>query len=45
MSITQERITQEDIQEAEQKEMDINVIMRLVDLMFLFKDETKDIPS
>ena len=34
-----------DIQEAERIEMDVQTIMRLVDLIFLCKDEHIDIPS
>lgn len=34
-----------DIQEAERIEMDVQTIMRLVDLIFLCKDDHKDIPS
>lgn len=34
-----------DIQEAEKKEMDVSTIMRLIDLIFLCRDEKKDIPS
>lgn len=44
-SVTQKSIRPEDIQEAEKLEMDIQTLMRLVDLIFLCKDETKDIPS
>lgn len=38
-------ITKEDIQEAEKLEMDVGTIMRLIDLIFLCRDEKKDIPS
>lgn len=38
-------ITDEDIRDAERLEQDIQTIMRLVDLIFLFRDEHKDIPS
>ena len=38
-------ITKEDIQDAEKLEMDAGTIMRLIDLIFLCRDETKDIPS
>ena len=38
-------ITKEDIQEAEKLELDVQTIMRLIDLIFLCKDEHKDIPS
>ena len=38
-------ITKEDIQEAEKLELDVQTIMRLVDLIFLCKDEHQDIPS
>ncbi len=34
-----------DIQEAERIEMDVQTIMRLIDLIFLCKDEHIDIPS
>lgn len=34
-----------DIQEAKRIEMDVQTIMRLVDLIFLCKDDHKDIPS
>lgn len=44
-SITQRKVSQEDILEAEYLEMDVQTIMRLVDLIFLCKDETEDIPS
>ena len=43
-TITQSNVTEDDIQEAEELEMDVQTIMRLVDLIFLCKD-TKDIPS
>lgn len=38
-------VSPEDIQEAESIEMDVQTIMRLVDLIFLCKDEHIDIPS
>lgn len=38
-------ITKEDIQEAEKLELDVQTIMRLVDLIFLCKDESNEIPS
>ena len=38
-------ITKEDIQEAEKLELDVQTIMRLIDLIFLCKDESKEIPS
>ena len=38
-------VSSEDIQEAERIEMDVQTIMRLVDLIFLYKDEHIDIPS
>ena len=38
-------VSPEDIQEAERIEMDVQTIMRLVDLIFLCKDDDKDIPS
>jgi len=44
-SVTQKNITQEDIKEAESLEMDVKTLMRLVDLIFLCRDEHKDIPS
>lgn len=44
-TITQQRITGDDIREAEELAMDMGTIMRLIDLIFLCKDETKDIPS
>ena len=43
--INQINITKEDIQEAEELELDVQTIMRLIDLIFLCKDEKKDIPS
>jgi len=45
MSLAQERITPEDIHEAETKEMDMETIMKLVDIIFLCRDENKVIPS
>lgn len=44
-SITQQRITEKDIQDAEKVEMDVQSMMRLIDLIFLCKDEKKEIPS
>lgn len=44
-SVAQRNVSQEDIKEAEELEMDVKTIMRLVDLIFLFKDEQKEIPS
>ena len=38
-------MTEDVIQEAEKLEMDAGTIMRLIDLIFLCRDETKDIPS
>lgn len=38
-------ITKEDIQDAEKLELDVQTILRLIDLIFLCKDEKKDIPS
>ena len=38
-------MTEDLIQEAEKLEMDAGTIMRLIDLIFLCRDETKDIPS
>lgn len=38
-------IRDEDIRDAERLEMDVNTIMRLVDLIFLCREEKKDIPS
>lgn len=38
-------VSPEDIQDAERIEMDVQTIMRLVDLIFLCKDEHIDIPS
>lgn len=43
--IVTERITQADIEEAEKLELDVDTIMRLVDLIFLCKDNSKEIPS
>ena len=40
-----ERLSQEDHLHAEKLEMDVNTIMRLIDLIFLCRDEKKDIPS
>lgn len=44
-SITQQRITEKDIQDAEKVEMDVQSMMRLIDLIFLCKDDKKEIPS
>lgn len=44
-TIAQRKVTEKDIQEAEKLEMDVKTIIRLVDLIFLCKDEHKDIPS
>lgn len=44
-SVTQKRITPEDVKEAERIEMDTETIMKLVDLIFLCRDESKVIPS
>lgn len=44
-SIAQRNVTENDIQEAEKLELDVQTIMRLIDLIFLCKDETKEIPS
>lgn len=44
-SVTPIKVTPEDVQEAERIEMDVNTILRLVDLIFLFRDESKTIPS
>lgn len=44
-SIAQRNVTENDIQEAEKLELDVQTIMRLIDLIFLFKDEQKEIPS
>lgn len=44
-SIAQRNVTEKDIQEAEECEMDVETIMRLVDLIFLCRDEHQDIPS
>lgn len=38
-------MTEDLIQEAEKLEMDAGTIMRLIDLIFLCRDEKKDIPS
>lgn len=39
------KVSNEDVREAERVEMDINAIMRLVDLIFLSRDDSHDIPS
>lgn len=39
------RVSREDIQEAEKLEMDMKTMMRLIDLIFLCRDDSKDIPS
>ena len=44
-SIAQRNVTEKDIQEAEKLELDVQTILRLVDLIFLCKDESKEIPS
>lgn len=44
-NITQRNITDEDIQKAEEIEMDVQTMLRLVDLIFLCKDDHNDIPS
>lgn len=44
-SIAQRNVTEKDIQEAGKLELDVQTIMRLIDLIFLFKDEQKEIPS
>lgn len=44
-SIAQRNVTEKDIQEAEKLELDVQTIMRLIDLIFLCKDESKEIPS
>lgn len=44
-SIAQRNITDEDIQKAEEIEMDVQTMLRLVDLIFLCKDDHNDIPS
>ena len=44
-SIAQRNVTEDDIQEAEKLELDVQTILRLVDLIFLCRDEHKDIPS
>ncbi|MCQ2219851.1 MAG: hypothetical protein MJZ12_00575 [Prevotella sp.] len=44
-SVTQKNITQEDIKEAESLEMDVKTMLKLIDLIFLCRDEHKDIPS
>ena len=44
-SIAQRNVTEKDIQEAEKLELDVQTILRLVDLIFLCREEGKDIPS
>lgn len=44
-SVTSERVTDEDIQEAERIEMDVQSMLRLVDLIFLGRDDSGNIPS
>lgn len=44
-TIAQRNVTEKDIQEAEKLELDVQTILRLVDLIFLCRDEHKDIPS
>lgn len=44
-SVTQMNVSKEDIQEAERLELDVHTMMRLVDLIFLCREERKDIPS
>lgn len=44
-SVTQKNITREDIQEADKLEMDVQTMMRLVDLIFLCREDKPDIPS
>lgn len=44
-TITQKKIQESDIREAESLEMDVQTIMRLADLIFLCRDEVKDLPS
>lgn len=44
-SVTQKIITEENVKEAESLEMDVQTMLRLVDLIFLCRDEHKDIPS
>lgn len=44
-SIAQRNVTEKDIQEAEKLELDVQTIMRLIDLIFLCKDESKEILS
>lgn len=39
------RVSREDIQDAEKLEMDMKTMMRLIDLIFLCRDDSKDIPS
>lgn len=45
MTRATERVTPEDIQEAEKLEMDVRTILRLIDLIFLCKDDSNEIPS
>lgn len=44
-SVNGVRVSREDIQEAETLEMDMKTMMRLIDLIFLCRDDSKDIPS
>lgn len=44
-SVAQRNVSQEDIKEAEELEMDVKTIMRLVDLIFVCKEDKKEIPS
>lgn len=45
-SVTQRNVREADIKDAERLEMDADTIMRLVDLIFLCRDEQHtDIPS
>lgn len=44
-SVICDRITESEIREAEMLELDVQTILRLVDLIFLCRDESKDIPS
>lgn len=43
--IVNERISPEDIRDAQKIEQDPQALMRLIDMIFLVRDETKDIPS
>lgn len=44
-SVNQKNISREDIKEAERLEMDVQTMMRLVDLIFLCREGGTDIPS